>query len=74
MVYFNGGIHGRNTAQGYIAPEPTTAIYCDDCAREAIPLPQTTRMNEGREHWDTGFRWAPYYGGETKCHKCERKC
>jgi hypothetical protein len=68
MTYFNGGIHGRNTAKGYLPPKPTTKIYCDGCATEAIPL--DAAQPKGREHWNTDFRWAPRYGGDACCHVC----
>jgi hypothetical protein len=71
-MYFNGGIHGWNDSKlGYIAPEKTTRIYCDECAETEIPLPKTGPYGDrvGR-HFDTGFRWAPHYGGSTPCTKC----
>lgn len=75
MAYFNGGLHGWNDPiLGYIPPEPITCIYCDDCAKASIPLPETTRANSGREHWDTGFRWTPVFGGQTPCHECGKFC
>lgn len=69
MTYFNGGIHGWNGEDGYRAPEPCTAVYCDSCADAAIPLPETGKGGRrGNRHWGTGFRWAPYYG--RQCDGC----
>lgn len=75
MAYFNGGLHGWNDPKfGYIQPKRMTLIYCDDCAKKAIPLPETTIENKGREHWGTDFRWAPFYGGKTPCNECGVFC
>lgn len=68
MAYFNGSLHGYNSSQGFIAPVPITEIYCDACAPEAIPFDKTKPA--GREHWNTGFRWCPVFGGDEKCHFC----
>ena len=68
MAYFNGGIHGWNGPDGYVPPEPCTAVYCDGCAEQAIPLPPKTGERDGQRHWDTDFRWAPRYG--APCHNC----
>lgn len=70
MPYFNGGLHGFNTASGYVPPAPVTAIYCDACAETCIPLPPKTGKNDGQRHWDTGFRWCPSYGGNIACTSC----
>ena len=74
MVYFNGGLHGWNDPRTgrYIAPERTTRIYCDDCAETEIPLAPADKSEPswGRRHYDTGFRWAPHYGGRTPCMAC----
>lgn len=73
MAYFNGGIHGWNdpTTGRYVPAARTTRIYCDDCAESAIPLPDKGPNGDrvGR-HWGTDFKWAPVYGGSTKCHQC----
>lgn len=65
MSYFNGGIHGWNGPKGYVPAQPCTRVLCDDCAE--IELPLKPRGTIGR-HWDTGFKWAPYYG--APCHRC----
>lgn len=71
MTYFNGTLHGFNDARGYHPPEPLTAIYCDPCAETAIPLPETgPRGDRVGRHWGTGFKWAPRFGGESKCKRC----
>jgi hypothetical protein len=72
MAYFNGGLHGWNDRAGYHAPAPTTAIYCDDCAETAIPLPAKTGDRDGARHWSTGFKWAPRYG--APCTACGKDC
>jgi len=67
MAYFNGGLHGWNSPNGYVPPEPCTKVYCDKCADGgAVPMDQS--KPKGQQHWDTGFRWAPVYG--SKCHQC----
>jgi len=69
-MYFNGTMHGWNDHKGYHPPKRTTAVYCDGCAETEIPLPPETTDNRGRRHWDSGFKWAPHYGGF--CTKCGR--
>lgn len=76
MAYFDGGLHGYNGPNGYVAPLKTTRVYCDDCAESSIPLPATGPNGDrvGR-HWATGFKWAPYYGGEDgHCVQCSKAC
>jgi len=70
MTYFNGTLHGYNNpvTRKYEPPIKTTAIYCDNCAVDSIPLDKS--KPEGRQHWDTDFRWCPVFGGNEKCHKC----
>lgn len=69
MTYFNGGMHGWNDALGYHAPEPITEIYGDACAhRGAVPM--NLAKPYGQQHWSSGFKWAPWDGGD--CHKCGR--
>lgn len=72
MTYFNGSLHGYNSSTGFIPPVPVTQIYCDSCAIKAIPLDKS--KPQGREHWDSGFRWVPFFGGDTKCHSCNKQC
>ena len=69
MAYFNGGIHGTWTKDGYVPAAPNTRTLCDECAEIELPLKPKGTM--GR-HWDTGFRWAPRYG--AACHKCSKLC
>ncbi len=70
MAYFNGTIHGlNNPLTGRYEPgEKCTRVLCDDCAE--IELPLKPKGTVGR-HWDTGFKWAPWYG--AKCHRCNRE-
>ena len=77
MCYFNNDTGGRQSLDTgawipYVAP---TLIYCDDCAETQIPLPEHGPNGDrvGR-HWDTGFKWAPYYGGTTRCCACNKPC
>ena len=77
-MYFNG-THpnaGFLDAQGKPRKhKPLTHMYCDVCAEARIPLPAAgpVAINPriGR-HWDTGFTWAPYFGGDATCSKCGR--
>lgn len=75
MCYFNGRLHGSMNLEtgAYVAPPPVTRVYCDGCAEAAIPLPETGPHGDafGR-HFDTGFSWAPRYGGP--CDECGRAC
>jgi len=76
MAYFDGGIHGWNGPNGYVAPAPQTKLFCDPCAEEEVPLrPKTGVLDQdiGR-HWDTGFKWAPIYGGGSVCQACGKAC
>ena len=79
MAYFNGGLHGYNGPAGYTAPPPTTAVYCDACGPANIPrFGQTKPADRGpdshwADHWDTGFKWAPYYGRDRTCDACGEK-
>jgi hypothetical protein len=68
MPYFNGGLHGWNDSAGYHPPAPCTARYCDGCAEDAIPL--AGNSGDVGRHWKTGFKWAPYYGGDAPCDCC----
>lgn len=69
MPYFNGGIHGHNDSRGYHPPAPCTAVYCEPCAHAgAVPMDRSKR--DGSQHHDSGFRWAPIYGGGRKCDEC----
>ena len=70
MAYFNGEIHGWNDIQGYHPPASTTKRFCDACAETAIPLPPRTGVLDGSRHHGTGFKWAPWYGGDTHCDRC----
>jgi hypothetical protein len=83
MTYFNGS-GGYYWLGNYVPLVETTRIYCDDCAEEAIPFrpleqgppaPGDSIFNgiEARNksrHYDTGFKWAPYYGGDARCMVC----
>lgn len=75
MAYFNGGSGGYYWLGKYIPLVRTTAIYCDPCAETAIPLPEFGRNGDkvGR-HWETGYKWAPHYGGGAVCHDCGKAC
>lgn len=64
MAYFNGS---SPHAEHYV---PVTKVYCDTCAETELPLKPKGTI--GR-HWDTGFRWAPWYGGGRKCDKCGKE-
>ena len=70
MPYFNAPLY--SSFMGKPAPQPATRrLYCDDCAETAIPLPATGRDGRtGSRHWETGFRWAPHYGGGKPCDGC----
>lgn len=70
MPYFNTPLY--SSFMGKPAPQPATPrLYCDACAESAIPLPATgPDGREGSRHWETGFRWAPYYGGSKPCDSC----
>lgn len=70
MPYFNAPLH--SSFMGKPAPRPPVSlVYCDDCAEAAIPLPATGRDGRtGSRHWESGFRWAPYYGGGKPCDAC----
>lgn len=70
MTYYNGGGGGSWIGES-IPIIPVTAIYCDPCAETAIPLPDKGPNGDsvGR-HWNTGFKWAPLYGGNSICSKC----
>ena len=72
MTYFNGDIgHQIRLSDGSIKPfVRMSRIYCDACGEIEIPLPARTVENDGRRHWDTGFRWAGHYGGGKTCMKC----
>ena len=74
MSYFNssGGFTSFTTGEQvpFVAP---SAVYCDGCAPEAIPLPEFGPDGRtGSRHWSTGFKWAPHYG--APCTKCGRPC
>ncbi len=51
-----------------------THTYCDKCAETEIPLPKKEAWKDrpGGRHWDTGFKWAPRWGGP--CDKCWKDC
>ena len=72
MPYFNRPLY--NSFMGKKAPQPENpATYCDDCAATAIPLPEFgPDGRKGSRHYETGFRWAPHYGGS--CDKCGKDC
>jgi hypothetical protein len=70
MTYFNGN-PGNMWLGEWHPGTPVTRIYCDECAETEIPLPPREEKPIGR-HYDTGFKWAPYYGGSTVCLKCGR--
>lgn len=80
-MYFNGSGGFRNWSNGewvpYVAPDK---FYCDECAETQIPLPtkeaflaQYPGRSPGGRHQDTGFKWAPYFGGDTCCSCCGKK-
>lgn len=74
MTYFNssGGFNNFTTGERvpFVAP---TAIYCDDCADAAIPLPPVGKDGRtGSRHWETNFHWAPCYG--APCASCGKDC
>ena len=76
MAYFNGDMHGWNdplTGQ-YDPGKAHTHTYCDKCAETEIPLPKKEAWKDrpGGRHWDTGFKWAPRWGGP--CDKCGKDC
>jgi hypothetical protein len=75
MTYFNGGDGGYYWLGQYVPLTTTTRIYCDVCADAAIPLPPHGPNGDsiGR-HWETGFKWAPYYGGNAICTRCGKPC
>jgi len=76
MPYFNGS--GGDVWLGKRTPLiPMTRLYCDACAESAIPLPTPEEhaliypgRSPGGRHWNTGFKWAPYYGGDACCTAC----
>ena len=71
MTYFNGGTGGGYWMGKYVPLVPVTRIYCDACAETEIPLPKKDPGGvPGGRHWDTGFKWAPVYGGGAVCAKC----
>lgn len=64
--YFNGTMHGWLGK----APVPMTLCFCSDCAPKHIPrFKETLPETKGREHWDTGFRCAPWKVG-APCSGC----
>lgn len=71
MPYFNAPLY--TSFMGRPAPQPARAlVYCDVCAPCAIPLPAVGRDGRtGSRHWETGFKWAPRYGGTRKCDCCQ---
>ena len=69
MAYFNGGTGGYYWLGKYVPYVKTTKVYCDDCAEKTIPLKPKGEI--GR-HWHTDFKWAPHYGGDTKCGVCHK--
>lgn len=66
MAYFDGDLHFSNISSRPF--QPNTRVYCDDCAETAIPL--AGQKGDVGRHWNTGFKWAPYYG--APCHICKR--
>lgn len=79
MTYFNGS-GGYYWLGKYVPLVKTDRVYCDDCAEAAIPLPAIGdrrlesefgfKLREGNRHHATDFKWAPFYGGDTKCMVC----
>ena len=68
--YFNGTQHVWNGPNGYIPPVPLTLAYCSKCGPTHIPnFAATTEETRGREHWDTGFKCAPWRIGRP-CDGC----
>jgi hypothetical protein len=67
--YFNGGMHGWNGPHGYVPSAPMTHAYCSACGPKHIPGFDPSPEREGRGHWDTGFRCAPWRIGRA-CDGC----
>lgn len=72
MAYFNssGGYNNFVTGERvpYVAP---TAIYCDDCGSEEKGLVPYENMRSGNHRIQCRpWKWAPRYGGNTKCTQC----
>lgn len=72
MAYFNGGTGGYHWLGRYVPLVRTTLVYCDTCGPKLIPG-YRHEVEFGR-HFDTGFKWAPRYGGNTKCNGCGKEC
>ena len=68
--YFNGQMHGWNDKDGYHPPVPMTLAYCAACAPAHIP--GWNKNRKGSEHWDTGFRSAPWRIGRP-CDGCGKE-
>ena len=65
MAYFNGGAGGYYWLGRYTPLVKTTRVLCEACGEIELPLKPAGTI--GR-HWDTGFKWAPWYG--CACHRC----
>ena len=69
MAYFDssGGFNVFTTGER-VPFVPPSAIYCDPCAEEAIPLPEKTGVRDSQRHFGTPFKWTPHYG--APCSGC----
>jgi len=79
MTYFaqDGALHSA---------APVTAIVCDACASETVPfevVSTTHYLYQSHDperfppppiHWRQchPWKWAPWYGGNSKCRDCGR--
>lgn len=68
-IYYNGTDHGWNGPNGYVPPKPMTLCYCAECGPKLIPGFNRAPHLEGRGHWDTGFKCAPWRVGKP-CNGC----
>ena len=70
MAFFKGGDGGFHRLDGsYVPYEPVTHVLCDGCGAKELPL---KLKGEIGRHWDTGYKWAPRFGG--RCHSCKEEC
>jgi hypothetical protein len=71
MAYFKGGDGGYYWLGEYKPFVPISHICCDACAETYVPLKPKGTI--GR-HWDSGYKWAPWYGGKATCAHCGKEC